>query len=125
MMPLPASMVDHCMKIGFMNLETCVSNDTFELSDYLIEAYLGLFDHCSKSPFKDSMWLEDMTFTFSGRYYTLKPSQIITRNFSDAIQFILNTSSSFSYSFLLHNENFFLLNMNPFSLPITSSRETH
>ena len=28
-----------------MNLETCVSNNTFELSYYLKEAYLSLFDH--------------------------------------------------------------------------------
>ena len=77
------NLVNHCINIGFMNLETCVSNDTFELADYLKEAYLGLFDHCSKSPFHDTLWIEDMTLTFSGRYYTLKPSQIITRNYSE------------------------------------------
>ena len=36
------NMVNHCVKIGLTNLATCVSNDTFELSDYLKEAHLGL-----------------------------------------------------------------------------------
>ena len=52
----------------------------------------------------------------------MKPSQIITRNDSDAIVFSLNSSSFFSYSFLLHDEDFFLLNINPFTLPIKSWR---
>ena len=100
------NMVDHCTKIGLPNLATCVSNDTFELSDYLKNAHSGLFQPASKSLSHDSLWTEDMTFTFIGRHFTLRLSQIITRNDSDAIVFSLDTSQSFSYSFLLHDEDF-------------------
>ena len=111
------NMVDHCTKIGLPNLATCVSNDTFELSDYLKEAHSGLFRPASKFFSHDSLWTEDMTFTF-----TLRLSQIMTRDDSDAIVFSLNTSQSFSYSFLLHDEDFFLLSINPYSLPTKSWR---
>ena len=111
------NMVDHCTKIGLPNLATCVSNDTFVLSDYLKEAHSGLFRPASKSLSQDSLWTEDMTFTF-----TLRLSQIMTRDDSDAIVFSLNTSQSFSYSLLLHDQDFFLLSINPYSLPTKSWR---
>ena len=87
------NMVDHCTKIGLPNLATCVSNDTFELSDYLKEAHSGLFRPASKFLSHDSLWTEDMTFTFIGRHFTLRLSQIITRNDSDSAWILTNPSA--------------------------------
>ena len=59
-----------------------------------------------------------MAATFLGRYFTLKPSRrTLTRNDSDAIVFSMDTTSSFTYWILVHDQNYFLLNNNPFSLP--------
>ena len=115
-------MVGQCEKVGFSDVETCVSNDTFDLSEFLKEARLGLYDGMGttslfRDPSTSPLWTEDMTVTFSGRYFTLSLSRIITRRESDVILFRVDSTSSFSYTFFVHDENFFLMNINPFSLP--------
>ena len=106
--------VHHCKEINLTNLEACISNDTFGLHDFLKEAKLGLSKKASSSL---ALWTEDMTATFHGRHFTWKPSQAITRNETDALVFKLNTTSSFSYIGWVHDADFFLTNINPFSTP--------
>ena len=116
------NMIDHCRKIGFTDVEACVSNDTFELGEFLKEAQLNLFDgkdttSLFRDPSTSPLWTEDMTVTFSGRYFTLKLPKTITRREYDAILFRVDTVSSFIYTFFVHDENYFIFNINPFSLP--------
>ena len=84
---------------------------------------MGLGKGASSSLFRESttspLWQEDLTTTFQGRHFTLKPLRNITRNQTDALVFKLDTTSSFGYIFWVHDENFFLSNINPFS---TSSK---
>ena len=115
-------MFDLCMNAGFTDVKTCVSNDTFELRQFLKEARLGLYGgKLATSLFGDPsispLWTEDMTVSFSGRYFTLSISRTIMRSEPEIILFRVDSSSSFSYTFFLHDENFFLMNINPFSLP--------
>ena len=114
------NMFDHCRKKGFTdNVEACVSNDTFELSEFLQEAQLNLFDgkdttSLFRDPSTSPLWTEDMTVTFSGRYFTLKLPKMFTRRDSDVILFHMDTTSSFIYTFFVHDESFFIYNINPF-----------
>ena len=77
------NMFDLCMNAGFADVETCVSNDTFDLSEFLKEARLGLYDGMGttslfRDPSTSPLWTEDLTVTFSGRYFTLSLSRTIT-----------------------------------------------
>ena len=111
------SMVDHCENISLTDLETCVSNDTFGLDEFLKEANLGFLDDRTGLSAASSLWSEDLAATFLGRYFTLKPPRTLTRNDSDAIVFRMDTTSSLTFWILLHDHNYFLLNINPFSQP--------
>ena len=111
-------MVDHCQRLNTTDMESCISRDTFQSTDFLREARLGFYkeEHSFlSSESSASFWTEDITIPFMGRHFTLKPSQKITRNSADTPAFLLN--ANFSYSIFVHDENFFLINYNPIGLP--------
>ena len=117
---LSFNLANHCKEID-LNVEACVSNDTFALTDFLMGATLGYSNEASPSLFHESMtpplWKEDVTATFQGRHFTLSLPRTITRKETDALVFSLDTTSSFTYIFWVHDEDFFLTNINPFSTP--------
>ena len=78
---------------------------------------MGLSKGASSSLFGESTTSSLWTTTFQGRYFTLKPSRTISRKYTDILAFKLDTTSSFSYIFWVHDEDFFLTNINPFSTP--------
>ena len=114
------NIVDHCKEIGFtdLDLETCTANDTFGLADFLKEAKIGALEPqpvLNESALRtSSLWTADVTATPYGRHFTLKLGRTITRNNSDFVIFRMDSTSSFYYSVWVHDENFFLVNMNPF-----------
>ena len=111
-------LVDHCQRLNTTwNMESCISRDTFQSTDFLRAARLGFYneDRSFLSESSASLWTEDITIPFLGRHFTLKPSQKITRNSPDTPAFILD--ANFSYSVFIHDENFFLINYNPMALP--------
>ena len=95
-----------------------MSTDTFQLNDFVKKARLGFTDQSTKD-FLDksssSFWTKDFTSHYLGTFFTLKPSRTISKNHSDVIAFYFN--ASFTYSVLIHDENFFLVNYNPLGLP--------
>ena len=110
---------DHCNSINISDIETCVSTDTFNLTDFLKTARLGWTDQTTTKDFLDesssSFWTKDFTSHYLGTLFTLKPSRTISKNNSDVIAF--HFDASFTYSMLIHDENFFLVNFNPLGLP--------
>ena len=114
------NIVDHCKDIGFtdLDLEACTANDTFGLDDFLKEAKIGalepqfVLDEFSMT--SSSLWIADMTTTPYGRHFTLKLGRTIKRKDLDFVIFGMDSTSSFYYSVWVHDENFFLVNMNPF-----------
>ena len=62
-----------------------------------------------------SMWSEDMTASFLGRHFTLKPSMKLSPGHNGMLSFELDTS--FDYRIWLHDETFYLPNRNPFGTP--------
>ena len=92
------SIVEHCQKINFTDLGTCVSNDTYNPSDFLRGAkYDGKSTSFSSNLSSSPSWTEDISDTPNGRHFTLKPTRPITRNNSDLILFNMDTTSSFLY----------------------------
>ena len=107
------NMVDHCKRIGYTDFEACAKNDSFGLVDFLYEAKIGAFKPKSLL-MNSSLWREDLTITPYGRHFTLKIPGIIRRNHSDFLLFHVDTNSAFYYSIWVHDEKFFLININPF-----------
>ena len=110
-------MVHHCQKLNTTDIESCISRDTFQLDDFMKVARLGFYgeEHSFLNESSSSLWTEDITIPFMGRHFTLKPSQVVTRDPSDTLAFFLD--AGFSYSVFIHDENFFLINYNPMALP--------
>ena len=109
---------DHCNSINMTDIETCVLNDTFSKTDFLYTARLGFTEQTTRDLLDESsslFWTEDFTIPFLGRHFTLKPSVTIYKNDSDVIAFYID--AGFSYSVLIHDENFFVFNQNPLALP--------
>ena len=92
--PLTFSMFDHCQGMNFTDMNACLKNDTTERDEFLKSARLG-FDEENSTSFVDksssSMWSEDMTATFVGRHFTLKPSMTIAPSPDDFLTFKLGT----------------------------------
>ena len=113
---------DHCSGIN-MTVDDCIKEDSFELSDFLVEAkYIGINKNYS-APFQlnsssSSFWKEDMSLSGFGRYFTLKSLTNVTQNEEDCLAFIL--SRDFSYFVFVHDEDFFLYSVNPLGPPSKS-----
>ena len=109
-------MVHHCRAKNFTDINICQKNGTFGRDDFLKLARLGYYKENSSRSFNESsMWTEDMTVTYYGRHFTLNPSMKMTNALDQA--FIFEVDISFDYSIWLHDENFFIVNENPFGLP--------
>ena len=112
-------LLDHCNSMNMTDLKSCVLDDTFNLTDFLKTARLGFTEQTITKDFLDasssSFWTEDFTIPSLGRHFTLKPSVTISKKVSDVIAFHMD--ANFSYSVLIHDENFFVFNQNPLALP--------
>ena len=110
------NMVDHCEKIDLPDIGACVSNDTYEFDDFIKGARVGPFYR--KSPLADlstpSLRKEDLTCTPYGRHFTLKLRRTITRKESNFVLFKMDTNPDLFYSIWVHDEKYFLININPF-----------
>ena len=108
---------DHCMGIN-MTIYDCLKEDSFGLADFLVEAkFIGVNKNYSAPILlnSSSFWKEDRSLSGFGRHFTLKSLKNITQNEEDCLAFVL--SSNFSYFVFVHDEDFFLYNVNPLGPP--------
>ena len=108
------NIVDHCEKIGLPDIGACVSNDTYEFDDFIKEASVGPFNRKHSDLTKSSLRKEDLTCTPYGRHFTLNLRRTITRNESSFVLFKMDTSPELFYFLWIHDEKYFLININPF-----------
>ena len=110
------NIVDHCKKIGLSDIGACALNDTYGLGDFMTEFKFGAFetDAFLSESSESSLWTEDLTSTPYGRHFTLKLGRTINRKGSNFIIFKVDSNPALHYSIWVHDENFFLLNINPF-----------
>ena len=104
-----------------MDFEECMKKDTFELKDFLHEMYFGfpdkntsIFDASVSSSLSTS-FEEDLTFAATGRHFTFKMSKMMKSESEGWL--VLNVNRNFSLFIFLHDEEFFLLNLNSFGPP--------
>ena len=106
------SLFDHCKEINITDLEACISSDSIELTDFLIEEGFGLNNFTEVKP----SWTEDMAVTVQGRHFTWEPTKVLTPDATDVM--IFSAHRDFSFSVFVHDINFFVPNINPLGPPM-------
>ena len=107
------SLFDHCKEINITDLEACVSLDSIELADFLIEEGFGLYNFTRQK----ASWSEDMAVTVQGRHFTWKPTRVLTPNATDVM--IFSAHRDFTFQVFVHDKNFFVPNINPLGPPMS------
>ena len=101
---------DHCKDLGIIN--ECIEKDTFSLSESIIGVWLGPLE------MNNSFWMEDLTYTSAGRFYTFKINRKISHADDDYLNFVLNTTNVAAVH--VHDEKYFLMNSNPLGPPLNT-----
>ena len=101
-------LLDHCKEINQTDLEACVANDSFGLTDILTSATFGVF---SKG-LNETAWTWDLFNSGYGRYFTWNPQRLITPDLTDYTS--LSAYRNFRFYVFVHDINFFVVNLNPF-----------
>ena len=110
-------MFDHCQRINLTNIESCLKNDTIERGEFLKSVTLGLPNRNSSSLGNNSsVWSEDVTSTYMGRQFTLKTFMTLSPTDGGG-KLTFKLDNSFDYIIWLHDENFFIPNLNPSGPP--------
>ena len=104
----------HCAGIN-RTIEECIEEDSFRLTDFLEDVRFGDDPNVSSSVLNSSFLKEDMDITAWGRHFTLTNFKAMTQDDEDCLKFVLN--KTFSYSVLVHDEDFSLFNFNPLGPP--------
>ena len=83
----------------------------------------------NESLMNSSLWVEDVTHPFFGRYFTLNLRKRITPNYEDD-QIFLHLRQRTNFTIFIYHSNFFLLNSNILSFPtiikdVSSSMGSH
>ena len=71
----------------------------------------------NESLMNSSLWVEDVTHPFYGRYFTLNLRKRITPNYADD-QIFLHLRRRTNFTIFIYHSNFFLLNSNILSFPM-------
>ena len=105
---------EHCAILGGTTIEDCIEKDTFDLADVVKDAKYG-FSNSNNSP--SFFWTEDFTDAKMGKHHTLKSRKTqLTRTPDDMLITFLHKNLSFAV--FVHDENFFVVNLNPLGPPI-------
>ena len=104
-------LLDHCKEINQTDLETCISNDSFALTDFLTTATFQMTGS-SLNEKNISSWREDIDITADGRHFTWKPQRFISPAFEDFV--FITVRKNFKFYIYVHDVNFYVLSTNPY-----------
>ena len=102
-------LLDHCKEINQTDLEACVANDSFGLTDILRSATFGLFS----KELNETAWSWDLFNSGYGRYFTWNPKRLITPDYLTGLVY-MRGFTTFRFYVFVHDINFFVVNLNPF-----------
>ena len=105
---------EHCAKLNMTTIEECIENDTYHLTDVMKGAGYGM----DSSPLNSStlFWTQDLTTPNMGKHFKFKSQKgVLTSNNEDLLVTFLQ--KNVSPSVFVHDENFFLVNINPLGPP--------
>ena len=101
---------------GANDFSDCVANKTFGFDEVILFAQQGIEDVSAIKLSDPNLWTSDMTLTTGGRCYTLKYDQELKVDFrTDSI--VINLAV-IDYFIFLHNPDFFLVTLNPLTVPV-------
>ena len=104
-------LLDHCKEINQTDLETCISNDSFALTDFLTTATFQM-KGSSLNEKNTSSWREDIDITADGRHFTWKPQRFISPAVEDFV--FITVRKNFKFYIYVHDINFYVLSTNPY-----------
>ena len=104
-------LLDHCKEINQTDLETCISNDSFALTDFLTTATFQMTGS-SLNEKNTSSWREDIDITADGRHFTWKPQRFISPAVEDFV--FITVRKNFKFYIYVHDVNFYVLSTNPY-----------
>ena len=115
---------NHCQALN-KTVEDCIKEDSFALEDFLVEAkYIGVNGNYNPpitfNSSDPSLWKEELSLAGYGRHFTFKSLKNITQNEEDCLAFTF--AKNFSYAVFVHDEDFFLYNVNPLGTSTKSWR---
>ena len=105
-------LIDHCKEINRTDLNSCIFEDTFRLTDIFISAKFG---NSQTKILNSSSWTSNIDGSAYGRFFTWNPQRRISPNKKDLIYMLANRS--FKFFIHVHDINFFLLNVSPLGPP--------
>ena len=109
---------EHCAKLNIITIEECIKNDTYHLTDVVKGAQFGPSQYDESNPLNSSalFWTEDLTTPNLGKHFKLKfQKELLTSSNEDLLVMFLRKNMSFTV--FVHDENFFLVNINPLGPP--------
>ena len=102
-----AFLLDHCQEINYTNLEYCIANNSFELTDFMTTATFGM---TSVGQLNKTSWTEDVGITRNGRVYTWNPQRKITPEKEQIV--FLSLYKNFTYFIFVHDIDFNVISAN-------------
>ena len=105
---------DHCQEISQNDLEACISNDSFALTDLLTTATIGPAIKSNVGKLNTTLWNEDIGLASNGRVFSWNPRRTITRDWNDFI--FLSLYKNFTFFIFVHDPEFYSLSTSPRSL---------
>ena len=104
---------DQCGKAS--DVRKCVLAGTYNLSDVVKDAHIGF--EKNESLMDPSLWREDFTRTFYGRYFTLNTGRRTTPDYG-VDQIFLHLKENFTFNIFIYHQKFFVPNNNILSFPV-------
>ena len=98
---------DHCQEINQIDLEDCISSDSYELTDFVKTAIIDLPIRPNFGNLNKSLWHEDIGPASQGRVYTWNPQRTITRNWTELI--FLSLKRNLKFFIAVHDINFYFI----------------
>ena len=103
-------LLDHCKEINQTDLEACISEDSYELTDFLTTATFQMLE-TSFGELNTSSWTEDMDTTPNGKYFTWNPKRLISPDWADVM--FLSVYRRFKLFLGVYDPKFSFLSTNP------------
>ena len=103
-------LLDHCKEINQTDLEACVSEDSYEMTDFLTTATFQMIE-TSFMELNTSSWTADMDTTANGRHFTWNPKRLITPDWADVM--FLAVHRRFRFYVWIYDPKFSFVSTNP------------
>ena len=99
----------------FKTIEKCIENKTFDWKTAVKDIHVGMKEF-KVSMYDETLWTEDLTVGFEGRYYTVTiPRKVSTEWRKDQVFLYLNPN--LIYDIYIHETSYFILNTHSLGLP--------